>query len=105
MWGLWILEGVANVMEVVTFIQFIMEEAVQTASLGTFIALRAGVSTAVTKGINRMNVCVTHLEGCNDSLGWIAPYSKWPFEDFVDATRTNIEIYTDLLYARIAKEK
>ncbi len=98
-----LIAGVANVMEVVTFIQFIEEEAIQSAGLGTYLALRAGVSTGVTKGIHRMDVCCTHLEGMNDQVGWLAPYSKWPFQDFAEATRTNIDIFQDILFARLAK--
>ena len=98
-----LLAGVANVMEVVTFIQFIEEEAIQSAGLGTYLALRAGVSTGTTKGLYRLDILCTHLEAMNDQVGWLAPYSKWPFEDFAAATRTNIDIFQDILFARLAK--
>ncbi|GAH64409.1 unnamed protein product [marine sediment metagenome] len=35
-----IIMGIANVMEIVTFIQFIEEEAIQSAALGVFLAIR-----------------------------------------------------------------
>lgn len=104
-WVLPILTGVSEIMSVVTFIQFIEEEAIQTASLGTYLALRAGVMPAVTKGMFRVDTILTHLEAINDSLGWLAPYSKWPFQDFCEATRTNLEIFNDLIYARIAAKQ
>jgi hypothetical protein len=104
-WVLPVLEGVADVMSAVTFIQFIEEEAIQAAGLGTYLAIRAGVTTGVTKGLARMDEVCTHLEAINSNLGWMAPYSYWPFKDFCLATRTNIDIFHDLLYARLASKQ
>jgi hypothetical protein len=104
-WVLPVLTGVADVMSAVTFIQFIEEEAIQSAGLGTYLAIRAGVSPAITKGLYRMDTVCTHLEAINSNLGWMAPYSYWPFKDFCEATRTNIDIFQDLLYARLAAKK
>jgi len=100
-WILPVLTGIANVMEVLTFIQFIEEEAIQSAALGTFLALRAGTNKGAAWGMHRVDVCCTHLEAINDTLGWIAPYSQGCFSDFAEATRTNLEIYNDILYARM----
>jgi hypothetical protein len=100
-WILPILTGIANVMEVVTFIQFIEEEAIQSAALGTFLALRSNSYRAAVLGIHRVDECCSHLELINEYFGWIAPYSQGCFYDFCKATRTNLEIYNDLLYARI----
>jgi hypothetical protein len=101
-WVLPVLEGVTEVMSVVTFIQFIEEEAIQSAALGTYLALKAGVMPAVTKGMYRYDTIVTHLEAINSNLGWLAPYSKWVFQDFCEASRTNLAIFNDLIYARLA---
>lgn len=100
-WVLPVLIGVANVMEVITFIQFIEEEAIQSAALGTFLALRAGTLAGATKGITRVDECNVHLRAINDSFGYIAIYSQGCFSDFCDATDTNLEIYRDILYARM----
>lgn len=103
-WILPVITGIANVMEILTFIQFIEEEAIQSAALGTFLALRAGTMQGASKGMHRVDVCCTHLEAINNTLGWIAPYSKGCFSDFAEATRTNLEIYMDIIYAKM-KEK
>lgn len=103
-WVLPVLTGVTEVMSVVTFIQFIEEEAIQSSALGTYLALRANCMPAVTKGMYRYDVILTHLEAINDNLGWLAPYSKWPFQDFCEASRTNLEIFNDLVYARLAQK-
>jgi len=96
-----VLEGVANVMEVITFIQFIEEEAIQSAALGTFLAIRGksyrGASLGITLLRGRL---IPHLRDINDSVGWLAPYSKGCFSDFIAATETNLEIYEDILFAR-----
>ena len=95
-----VLQGLASVMEIVTFIQFIEEEAIQSASLGVFLALRnkhfAGASLAI--GLLRGQL-LPHLKEVNEYCGWMAPYSKGCFADFILATETNLEIYDGLLYA------
>jgi len=93
-----IIGGVANVMEVITFIQFIEEEAIQSASLGVFLSVRAksykGASLGITLLIGQL---IPHLKLINTEIGWLAPYSKQCFSDFIDATETNIEIYKHIL--------
>lgn len=95
------LSGIANAMEIVTFIQFIQEEAIQTSSLGTFLALRNGSYRGAALGINRTRLLVSYLRDVNDWAGWIAPYSKYCFADFCDAVDTNLEIYDDILLTKI----
>ena len=99
-WIIPLLEGVANVMEVVTFIQFIEEEAIQSASLGVFLAIRGKSYRGASLGITLLRgQLIPHLKSINDYAGWIAPYSKGCFADFILATETNLEIYEDILFA------
>ena len=99
-WILAALEGVANLMETITFIQFIEEEAIQSASLGVFLAIRQKNNMAAYRGINLLEyVLIPHLREYNDYAGWVALYSKFCFEDFIAATEANIEIYKDLTLA------
>jgi len=95
------LKGLANIMEIVTFIQFIEEEAIQSASLGVFLAIRSksyrGASLGITLLRGRL---IPHLKDINEVCGWIAPYSEGCFADFIIATETNLEIYEDILFAR-----
>ena len=96
-----VLKGIANVMEIVTFIQFIEEEAIQSAALGVFLAIRAksfrGASLGITLLRGRL---IPHLKDINEYVGWMAPYSQGCFGDFVIATETNLEIYEDILFAK-----
>ena len=100
-WILPVVAGVANVMEVVTFIQFIEEEAIQSASLGVFLAIRAKSMRGAVLGIQLLQgELVPHLKAINEYCGWMAPYSKGCFADFIKSTETNIEIYQDILFAK-----
>lgn len=96
-----ILMGLANVMEIVTFIQFIEEEAIQSAALGVFLAIRAKSMRGATLGITLLEgELIPHLKDINNYVGWMAPYSKGCFADFILAQETNLEIYKDILFAR-----
>ncbi len=91
------LSGIMDVMSAATFIQFIEEEAIQSAALGTFLALRHGSFRGASLGINRTYQILDNLIALNTHIGWMAPYSKRCFEDFILATQTNLEIYTDII--------
>ena len=104
-WLLPVLAGVANVMEIVTFIQFIEEEAIQSASLGVFLALRGKSYRGASLGITLLRgELLPHLKDINEYAGWLAPYSKGCFGDFIKATETNLEIYDDLLFAHVRRK-
>jgi len=100
-WILPVVAGVANVMEVVTFIQFIEEEAIQGASLGVFLAIRAKSLRGACLGMSLLRTeLIPHLKLINETIGWLAPYSKGCFGDFILATETNLVIYEDILFAK-----
>jgi len=95
-----ILQGVANVMEVITFIQFIEEEAIQSASLGVFLAIRGKSYRGASLGMTLLRgTLIPHLKDINLAVGWMAPYSQGCFADFILATETNLDIYEELLFA------
>jgi len=96
-----ILKGIEAVMEIVTFIQFIEEEAIQSASLGVFLAIRSKSYRGASLGITLLRgQLIPNLKAINDNVGWMAPYSKGCFADFIIATETNLEIYEDILFAK-----
>jgi len=98
-WVMPVIGGLQFVMEGVTFIQFIEEEAIQSASLGCFLALRARCYSAAARCITVIRAeLVPHLKLINDNLGYLAPYSKGAFADFIKATELNLTVYDDLLY-------
>ncbi len=76
-WVMPVITGVVMVMEAITFIQFIEEEAIQSAGLGAFLAIRSRDYHSAWLAINLLeNELVPHLEAVNEKLGWIAIYSQ-----------------------------
>ena len=99
-WVMPIIKGVQWVMEIITFIQFIEEEAIQSAALGAFLAIRSRDYKSAWLAINLLeNELIPHLELINQEIGWIAIYSQGAFYDFAQASRTNIQIYKDICTA------
>ena len=85
-WVMPVLTYVKFVMEAVTFIQFIQEEAIQSCALGAFLAIRQRRYSAAKQAIDTIeNTLLYHLELVNDGVGWLAPYSKGAFIDFITA--------------------
>jgi len=96
-----ILAGLANVMEIVTFVQFIEEEAIQSAALGVFLSIRGKSPGGAARGIGLLEaILIPHLKDINYYAGWMAPYSNGCFQDFILATETNVQIYKDIMFAR-----
>jgi len=101
-WLLIALAGVANMMETITFMQFIEEEAIQSASLGVFLALRSKSYKGASLGMSLLRRdLIPHLREINDEVGMFAPYSKRCFEDFINATEMNLDIYDGIMMLHI----
>ena len=99
-WVMPVIHGVVQVMEAITFIQFIEEEAIQAAGLGAFLAIRSRDYKSAWLAINLIeNDLIPHLELINKEVGWIAIYSQGAFFDFLQATKTNVEIYKNICTA------
>jgi len=102
-WLLVALAGVSNLMETITFMQFIEEEAIQSAALGVFLAIRGKSYRGASLGITLLRgQLIPHLRDINENIGIFAPYSQRCFKDFADATELNLEIYEDILFAHPA---
>ncbi|MBA7587274.1 hypothetical protein ES708_29299 [subsurface metagenome] len=94
------LTGIANLMEIITFIQFIEEEAIQSAGLGVYLAIRGKSYRGASLGITLLRgQLIPHLKEINEYAGYAAPYSQGCFADFIVAAETNLEIYEDILFA------
>lgn len=99
-WVMPVITGVFNIMEVVAFIQFIEEEAIQSAALGAFLSIRQRNYRCAWKAINLLDgELIPHLDRVNREIGWASPYSMGCFHDFVVASQLNVEIYKDLCTA------
>ena len=101
-WVMPVLDKVMFVMEAVTFIQFIQEEAIQSCQLGAFLALRQRNYKAVSWAITTTRgTLLAHLKAVNEIVGWLAPYSKGAFQDFILATETSLALYDELLLSAL----
>lgn len=96
-WIFPIITGIAEVMSTITFIQFIEEEACQTAGLGAFMAIRSRHYSAAKPCLDLLeNQLIPHLELINGTIGYLAPYSKGCFADFITATKINAAVMREL---------
>jgi len=101
-WALPVMQGVMKVMECCTFIQFIQEEAIQSCQLGCFLAFRAKNYKAVSMAMTTTRgVLLPHLRLVNEELGWMAPYSRPAFQDFIVATEVVLDVYDQLLLSAL----
>ena len=99
-WVLPVWKNVQWVMESVTFVQFIEEEAIQSCALGAFLAIRCRDYHSAWLAIHLLeDELVPHLSSINYHAGWLAPYSKSAFLDFIKAQEANIVIYKNLCTA------
>jgi len=99
-WILPVITLVKEAMSIITFIQFIEEEAIQSAGLGAFLAIRCRDYRSAWLAINLMETeLIPHLESINSNVGWFAIYSQGCFYDFAKAQRTTLEIYKNLCTA------
>jgi len=93
------LEGVADIMEMITFVEFIEEEAIQSAALGVFLAIKGKSYRGASLGMSLLRGrLVPKLKDINEYAGYAAPYSQGCFADFIKATETNLDIYEDILF-------
>lgn len=93
-----ILKGMAEAMSIVTFIQFIEEEAIQACQLGAYMAFRQKRYKAAARAMQvTRSQLLYHLKATNDIVGTLAPYSYLAFKDFITATETTLDVYDDLL--------
>jgi len=92
-----VLMGIENVISAVVFVMFIYEEAIQTLSIGCYLAIKH-------KDIQGFDAClielrdhaIPNLENCVNDWGWIAPYA-WPsFKAFCEASKQTLAVYEDI---------
>ncbi len=93
-----IFEGVSFIMEAVTFVQFILEESIQTNQLAMFMAIKQRKYSIARECLDLLeNKLIYDLEETNNKAGWLAPYSSGAFKDFVRASKQSIKVYKEIL--------
>lgn len=98
-----IIEGLgalADIMETITFIEFIQEEAIQAAGLGAFMAMRSKQYSAASNCVATLDqVLIPNLRLVNESIGKIAVVSYYAFHDFVTASQASCDTMKQILAA------
>lgn len=89
--------AILSVIGLVTFSQFILEEAFQTVMFSTWAAQDAQRYDVVLKGADIMRSINRKLKIITYSLGWIQPLALMAYFAYIDAA----EIYIEALEAKI----
>ena len=93
-----VFEGVSFIMESVTFVEFILEESIQTNQLALFMAIKQRKYSIARKALDLLeNKLIPDLEDTANKAGWLAPYSVGAFKDFVRASKQSIAVYKEIL--------
>ena len=94
-----IFEGVMFIAESTTFIQFILEEAIQTGGMAAYMLLRAGKKSQAREAIiATRNEALYWLRRVNDEYGHFAPYSRDAFRIFADMSDMNLTYLEQLTF-------
>jgi hypothetical protein len=87
------------VAESVTFVMFILEEAIQSGNLSAWMLLRAGKKTEARECImETRNWPLYFLNGVIENCGNLAPYSVGAFQCFAHITDKSLRALESLTY-------
>lgn len=82
-----------------TFVEFILEEAIQSGAMAAFLLMRAGKKAECRAAILAVrNGPLYFLRRVNEEVGWIAPYSQGCFKQFADMTDMSLRYMDQLTY-------
>lgn len=88
---------ILSILGVVTFTMFILEEAIQMATFGTWPAKNVRDYSMVLRGCDTIRAINSTLKTINTSLGWMQPLAFVSYRKFAEAT----DYYADALEAEI----
>lgn len=88
---------ILSILGVVTFTMFILEEAIQMATFGTWPAKNVRDYSMVLRGCDTIRAINSTLKTINTWLGWMQPLAFVSYRKFAEAT----DYYADALEAEI----
>lgn len=88
-----IFKFVFDIMQTVSFMMFIEEEAIQIRGFGIMSLMREELVDEVDLQLDSLEVQVNNLENFADSWGWIAPYMRPTYLNYVQAARDQIDAW------------
>jgi len=97
-----IIKLVFDIMQTVSFMMFIEEEGIQIRGFGIMSLMREDLVDEVETQIDALEDQVDNLETFADSWGWIAPYMKPTYLNYVQAARDQIDAWRAWVAAKKA---
>lgn len=82
-----------DIMQTVSFMMFIEEEAIQIRGFGIMSLIRENLTAEVKTQVNALEEQCNNLETFVDSWGWVAPYVRQTYINYVQATRDEIDAW------------
>jgi len=97
-----IIKLVFDIMQTVSFMMFIEEEGIQIRGFGIMSLMREDLVDEVETQLNALEDQVDNLETFADSWGWMAPYMKPTYLNYVQAARDQIDAWRAWVAAKKA---
>ena len=88
-----IMKLLFDIMQTVSFMMFIEEEGIQIRGFGIMSLMREELVDEVVVQTDALEVQVNNLEEFADSWGWIAPYMRPTYLNYVQAARDQVDAW------------
>ena len=88
-----VLKFVFDIMQTVSFMMFIEEEGIQIRGFGIMSLMREGLVDEVIIQTDALEVQVNNLDAFAESWGWIAPYMRGTYLNYVQAARDQVDAW------------
>ena len=98
-----IMKLLFDVMQTVSFMMFIEEEGIQIRGFGIMSLMREELTDEVAMQVDSLEGQVNNLEEFAESWGWIAPYMRPTYLNYVQAARDQIDAWRAWTLAASAK--
>jgi len=92
-----------DLMQTVSFMMFIEEEAIQIRGFGIMSLLRENLVGEVKTQVNALEAQCDNLETFVDGWGWAAPYMQQTYSNYVQATRDEIDAWKAWIISKEAE--
>lgn len=92
-----------ELMQTVSFMMFIEEEAIQIRGFGIMSLLRENLVGEVKTQVNALEAQCDNLETFVDGWGWAAPYMQQTYSNYVQATRDEIDAWKAWIVSKEAQ--
>ncbi len=98
-----IIKLVFDIMQTVAFMMFIEEEGIQIRGFGIMSLMRENLVDEVETQLAALEEQVNNLETLSDSWGWMAPYMRPTYLNYVQAARDQIDAWNAWVAAKKAE--